>query len=161
MSSPLKLLYVCTHNACRSILAEVVTREVLGDRVEVCSAGSNPAGRIHPLTIQYLEQQGHTATGLASESFEEHRRFDPDIVVTVCDSAANEVCPLWLEPTASVHWGLPDPSHATGDEQAKLAAFTPVVQIIAKRLSALSELDFEDRDTADIARAMQSMGSLK
>jgi arsenate reductase (thioredoxin) len=160
MNSPLKLLYVCTHNACRSILAEVVTRKMLGNRAEVRSAGSSPAGRIHPLTLQFLQAQGHTATDLASESFEEHRNFDPDIVVTVCQSAANEVCPVWLEPAANVHWGLPDPSHANGDQHAKLKAFEPVMQIIARRAAALAALKFEGFSTAETARAMQTMESL-
>ena len=161
MNSPLKLLYVCTHNACRSILAEVISQDILGDRASVSSAGSSPAGRIHPLTLRFLEDQGSATAGLESESFDAHKEFAPDIVVTVCDRAANEACPLWLEPVASVHWGLPDPSHAEGDDRARLEAFEPVVQIIASRISALAALEFETLSTAEIASAMQAMESIQ
>lgn len=157
MNTPVKLLYVCTHNACRSILAEVITRQILDNRVVVRSAGSNPAGRIHPLTLRFLEQQGHSLTGLASQSFEEQRDFDPDIVVTVCDSAASEACPVWLGDVTRVHWGLPDPSHAEGSDEDRLRAFEPIVQILAKRLSALAELPLESTSAAELGDIMQTM----
>jgi arsenate reductase (thioredoxin) len=156
----LKLLYVCTHNACRSILAEVKTRQLLGDQVAVRSAGSNPAGRIHPLTLRYLAEQGYNTNGLASESFDDMRDFDPDIVITVCDRAAAEACPAWLGTAARVHWGLPDPSHSEGDEQAKLQAFEAVMQTLASRLAALQKHDLEALQPPELAEAMQSMDKL-
>jgi len=156
----LKLLFVCTHNACRSILAEVITRQLLGDQVTVRSAGSNPAGRIHPLTLHFLEQRGYNTTGLASESFDDVRDFDPDIVITVCDRAAAEACPAWLRPAARVHWGLPDPSHSEGGEQAKLLAFEAVMQTLASRLTALQKHDLEALQPPELAEVMQSMDTL-
>lgn len=156
----MKLLYVCTHNACRSILAEVITHQLLGDRVTVRSAGSNPAGRIHPLTLRFLEQEGYNTKGLASESFDDVRDFDPDIVITVCDRAAAEACPAWLGSAARVHWGLPDPSHSEGDEQAKLQAFEAVMQTLASRLAALQKHDLEALQPPELAEAMQSMDKL-
>ena len=153
----MKLLYVCTHNACRSILAEVLTRATLNDRVQVRSAGSSPGGQVHPLTLRYLEEHGYSTAGLASESLGAMREFDPDIVVTVCDSAAGEACPVWLAPAARVHWGLPDPSRAEGDDNAKLAAFEPVVQIIANRLSALSKMDLTGAYAEQLAATMQEL----
>jgi len=153
----LKLLFVCTHNACRSILAEVITRQLLGDQVVVRSAGSNPAGRIHPLTLRFLEDKGYNTKELASQSFDDVRDFDPDIVITVCDRAAAEACPAWLGPAARVHWGLPDPSHSEGDEQAKLLAFEAVMQILASRLTALEELDLASLQPYELAETMQTM----
>ena len=153
----MKLLFVCTHNACRSILAEVITRQLLGDQVVVRSAGSNPAGRIHPLTLRFLEDKGYKTKELASQSFDDVRDFDPDIVITVCDRAAAEACPAWLGPAARVHWGLPDPSHSEGDEQAKLLAFEAVMQILASRLTALEELDLASLQPYELAETMQTM----
>lgn len=153
----MKLLFVCTHNACRSILAEVITRQLLGDQVVVRSAGSNPAGRIHPLTLRFLEDKGYNTKELASQSFDDVRDFDPDIVITVCDRAAAEACPAWLGPAARVHWGLPDPSHSEGDEQAKLLAFEAVMQILASRLTALEELDLASLQPYELAETMQTM----
>jgi len=156
----LKLLFVCTHNACRSILAEVKTRQLLGDQVAVRSAGSNPAGRIHPLTLRYLAEQGYNTNSLASESFDDVRDFDPDIVITVCDRAAADACPAWLGPAARVHWGLPDPSHSEGDEHAKLRAFEAVMQTLASRLTVLQKYDLAALQPAELAEAMQTMKRL-
>ena len=123
----------------------------------VRSAGSNPAGRIHPLTLRFLEDKGYNTKELASQSFDDVRDFDPDIVITVCDRAAAEACPVWLGPAARVHWGLPDPSHSEGDEQAKLLAFEAVMQILASRLTALEELDLASLQPYELAETMQTM----
>jgi arsenate reductase len=153
----LKLLFVCTHNACRSILAEVITRQLIGDQVVVRSAGSNPAGRIHPLTLRFLKDKGYNTKELASQSFDDVRDFNPDIVITVCDRAAAEACPAWLGPAARVHWGLPDPSHSEGDEKAKLLAFEAVMETLASRLTALKELDLASFQPSELAETMQTM----
>jgi len=153
----LKLLFVCTHNACRSILAEVITRQLIGDQVVVRSAGSNPAGRIHPLTLRFLKDKGYNTKELASQSFDDVRDFNPDIVITVCDRAAAEACPAWLGPAARVHWGLPDPSHSEGDEKAKLLVFEAVMETLASRLTALKELDLASLQPSELAETMQTM----
>lgn len=144
MSQPLKILFVCTHNACRSVIGEVVTRALAEQRLEVASAGSNPAGRIHPLTLAYLEKFGYSQQGLRSKSFDDVKSFAPNIVITVCDSAANEPCPVWLSNNAiSVHWGLPDPSHPIDPDveadQAFLSTFATIEHRIRKLLAALNE----------------------
>ena len=153
----MKLLFVCTHNACRSILAEVITRQLIGDQVVVRSAGSNPAGRIHPLTLRFLKDKGYNTKELASQSFDDVRDFNPDIVITVCDRAAAEACPAWLGPAARVHWGLPDPSHSEGDEKAKLLVFEAVMETLASRLTALKELDLASLQPSELAETMQTM----
>ena len=153
----MKLLFVCTHNACRSILAEVITRQLIGDQVVVRSAGSNPAGRIHPLTLRFLKDKGYNTKELASQSFDDVRDFNPDIVITVCDRAAAEACPAWLGPAARVHWGLPDPSHSEGDEKAKLLVFEAVMETLASRLTALKELHLASLQPSELAETMQTM----
>ena len=139
----MKLLFVCTHNACRSILAEVITRSLGGDRIQVLSAGSNPSGRIHPLTLQYLRTSGYSTEGLSSKGYDEVESFNPDVVITVCDRAANESCPIWLGEAVKGHWGLPDPSHLDGSEQECAAVFDSVAATIKTRIEALLAQPFE------------------
>ncbi|MDO3380658.1 arsenate reductase ArsC [Gilvimarinus algae] len=126
----LKLLFVCTHNACRSVLAEVTANRLGEGRIEAASAGSAPAGRVHPLTLAYLQAQGVATDGLKSQGMDEFEDFSPDLVITVCDRAAGEACPLWLGNTAKAHWGLPDPSHSD-------ASFGAVVEVLERRIRAL------------------------
>ena len=140
------ILFICTHNACRSILAEVVTRTLAGPRLRVASAGSDPAGRVHPLTLQYLEKNKYSSKGLCSKSLDDIEQFKPDIVVTVCDSAARESCPLWLDNAIKVHWGLVDPTAIEGGRAATERAFDRVVRIVEARVRALLAQAFESQD---------------
>ena len=155
----MNLLYVCTHNACRSILAEVVTRKLAGDRIAVASAGSDPAGRIHPLTIEFLESIGQPVAELRSKGFDDLGEFKPDVVITVCDSAANEVCPVWLTSEAiTAHWGLPDPSHMNGTDAERIAAFRSVADTLAGRVEGLLSRPFESMDEAELKRLLHTLG---
>lgn len=155
----MNLLFVCTHNACRSILAEVITRELAGDRIQTASAGSQPAGRIHPLTVEFLQSTGYQTAGLRSKGFDDLDGFDPDVVITVCDSAAGEGCPVWLSRDALVvHWGLPDPSHLDGTDAERTAAFETVAGILRTRIGALLNEPFESLDSAALNRVLQSLG---
>ncbi|MDX2465088.1 MAG: arsenate reductase ArsC, partial [Porticoccus sp.] len=92
----MKILYICTHNRCRSILSEAITNHLSNGRIQAKSAGSHPAGEVHPLSIQYLREAGIATADLTSQSWNELETFAPDVVVTVCDSAAGETCPLWF-----------------------------------------------------------------
>lgn len=155
----MNLLYVCTHNACRSILAEVITRTLAGDRIGVASAGSDSAGRIHPLTIEFLESIGQPVTGLRSKGFDDLGEFRPDIVITVCDSAANEVCPVWLTSDAiTAHWGLPDPSHLHGTDAERMAAFRSVADTLEARVKGLLSQPFELMSEAEIRNLLNKLG---
>ena len=147
----MKLLFVCTHNACRSILGEVIASQLGGSRIEAASAGSNPAGRVHPLTLQYLNERGYRIDGLSSKGFDDVQSFNPDVVITVCDRAANESCPLWLGTAVKGHWGLPDPSHCEGTEQERTAAFDAVATKLNSRIEALLAEPFEELDAAQLA----------
>lgn len=153
----MKLLFVCTHNACRSILAEVVAAALGRGRIEVASAGSNPAGRVHPLTLQYLHAHGHSTEALSSKGFDEVQAFAPDVVITVCDRAANESCPVWLGTAVKAHWGLPDPSRLDGTEQERTAACDSVVAVIKARIEALLEQPFEELSGDELKEALNAI----
>lgn len=109
-NTPLKLLFLCTHNACRSILAEAICRQLAGDKCIVASAGSNPAGKVFPETLTKLREHGYEIEGLFSKSWDDLKDYHPDIVITVCDQAAGESCPIWFGKAVKGHWGLTDAS---------------------------------------------------
>ena len=117
--TPLNILILCTGNSCRSILGEVLFNELGDGRVQACSAGSQPAGAVNPRAIEKLAAEGHAVVGLASKSWDTFSGPDApalDIVITVCDSAAGETCPVWSGGPITVHWGIPDPADAIPDE---------------------------------------------
>lgn len=151
----MKLLFLCTHNACRSILAEVIARKLGGSRLQVASAGSAPAGRVHPLTLEFLSSAGYSTEGLRSQSLDEFRNFNPDAVVTVCDRAAGEACPLWLGDTLRIHWGLPDPSYAPEAERPQL--FQQVADILTQRIQALLDANPEQLEPEQLQTLMQNL----
>lgn len=157
----MNLLFVCTHNACRSILAESITRKIAGKRIQVASAGSQPAGRIHPLTLEYLTSVERPVDGLQSKGFDDLGEFKPDVVITVCDSAANVSCPVWLSDSAiTAHWGLPDPSHMDGTDAERQAAFQSVSRAIESRMEALLSQPFESMDKAELSDFLDTLGRL-
>ena len=137
MVQPFNLLFICTHNRCRSILAEAIANTRFDGVFRAFSAGSQPAGEIHPLTLKFLAARGLPIEGLRSQSWDDFADVDFDLVVTVCDSAANEACPLWMSDAPRAHWGMPDPSRATGDEAALEAAFYTVMDALESQLAAL------------------------
>ena len=105
----MKLLYICTHNRCRSILSEAITQQRAAGLIEARSAGSSPAGQVHPMTLHHLEQQGYATQGLRSTSWGDFADWEPDVVITVCDRAAQEPCPLYFGRAHQLHWSLARP----------------------------------------------------
>ena len=158
------VLILCTHNSARSILAEAMLNHLAaqaGADVRAHSAGSAPSGRVNPLAIAVLEAAGVSTRGLRSKSWDEYARPDAPvmrIVVTVCDSAAGETCPVWPGHPVRVHWGYPDPSAATGDEGDRRAAFERTRLAIGERMSRLLELPLATLDDASLGRALQALG---
>lgn len=136
----MKILYICTHNRCRSILCEAITNHMAGVGMVAASAGSQPVGQVHPLSLQYLREAGVPIVGLYSKSWDELEEFAPDLVITVCDSAANESCPVWFGKAVKLHWGLADPSKVEGGEAEKAAAFRACIAQIRARVKALLAL---------------------
>ena len=153
----MKLLFVCTHNRCRSILAEAIARHLGGNRLDVASAGSSPAGAVHPLTLRYLAEHGIATDGLVSKSWDDVPGQAPDVVVTVCDRAAGEACPLWLGKAEKVHWGLADPSAVSGDEAVVRDAFNTTIATLASRIEALLATPDALTDAAACARRMREL----
>ncbi|MFT4938533.1 MAG: arsenate reductase [Paraglaciecola sp.] len=137
----MKILYICTHNRCRSILSEAITNHVANGSIIAKSAGSQPVGEVHPLSIKYLNEAGISTHGLHSQSWDEFEDFAADVVVTVCDSAASETCPIWFGDSVKVHWGLADPSKLQGSEEQIADAFRTTIKEITLRVNKLMSLD--------------------
>jgi len=139
----MKILYICTHNRCRSILSEAITNHFAQGKLQAFSAGSQPAGEVHPLSIQYLSEKGILTDGLTSQSWDDYALESVDVVITVCNSAAAETCPIWLGNTLKVHWGLVDPSQLEGSETDIRNAFYSVMETIEQRVQRLLALNIE------------------
>lgn len=142
---PVNVLFLCTHNSARSILAEAVLNHIEKGRFKAFSAGSSPRDRQqpHPLALQVLKAAGIATDGLRSKSWDEFARADAphmDLVITVCDNAAGEVCPFWPGHPATAHWGYADPSGGTGSEAQKLEAFRHTLHDIRRRMELLVNL---------------------
>lgn len=156
----MKLLFICTHNRCRSIIAEAITNHVSGSRLLAASAGSAPVGEVHPLSLKYLADAGIATDGLRSQSWHELERFEPDVVITVCDSAAAESCPVWFGNALKVHWGLADPSKAEGSEETVKAAFIELMHRLLNRIERLLEQPFETMNEAELRILFTELGQI-
>ena len=130
----MKLLFICTHNRCRSILCEAIASQRGAGILQAASAGSAPVDAVHPLTLRYLEERGYSTAGLQSQSWHDLEGFEPGRVITVCDSAAGEVCPLWMDEVEKHHWGLSDPSRIEGDDAVIRNAFMAVIDLIESKV---------------------------
>ena len=142
---PLNILFLCTHNSARSILAEALLNDMGGDKFRAFSAGSSPREnqQPNPLALQTLQSAGINTAGLSSKSWDVFATPDApkmDLVITVCDNAAGEVCPFWPGQPATAHWGYADPSETQGPGAEKLAAFRQTMLMIQKRLQLLVNL---------------------
>lgn len=140
MARPLNVLFLCTHNSARSVLAECLLNHLGGTRFRAFSAGSQPSGRVNPFALQALAEQGIDTTALRSKAWDEFAAPDApamDLIITVCDSAAGETCPVWPGHPATAHWGYADPSATPGSDAAKLTAFRDTLALIRRRLEIL------------------------
>lgn len=152
MSADFNILILCTGNSARSILAEVLLNELGAGRLSAFSAGSQPVGRVNPGAIEKLEKQGHDVTGLASKSWDRYSGADApklDVVITVCDNAAGESCPIWNGAPVTAHWGIPDPA-VDGDFDSAYAR-------LKGRIDALLRLPFEAMSAADLGAALNDI----
>ena len=155
----MKILYICTHNGCRSILSEAITNHVAGDRIIAKSAGSQPSGVVHPLSIHYLKEANISVDGLQSQSWDEFEDFKPDVVVTVCDSAAGEACPVWFGNSVKVHWGLADPSKIEGSEEEKAEGFRACIAEITERVNKLIPIAEKNLTPAELKSELAKLGA--
>lgn len=141
----LNVLFLCTHNSARSILAEAILNHIGRGRFRAYSAGSSPRDnqKSNPLGLQVLQGAGISTEGLHSKSWDEFGKSDAphmDLVITVCDNAAGEVCPYWPGQPATAHWGYPDPSAGDGTDAQKLEAFRQTLHALKRRLELLTSL---------------------
>ena len=141
-TSPLNVLFLCTHNSARSILAEALLNDMGKDEFKAYSAGSSPREnqQPNPLGLQILLKAGISIEGLRSKSWDEFASPDApkmDLIITVCDNAAGEVCPIWPGHPATAHWGYPDPSEGDGSDAEKLEAFRKTMHAMKRRLELL------------------------
>ncbi len=154
----MKLLFICTHNRCRSILAEAICKHEGGDLLQAYSAGNSPVGEVHPLTIGALEALSIPTSSLKSESWDAFETADIDYVITVCDKAANEPCPLWFGKTRQVHWGLVDPSAVKGEPELITAAFDLTIEILRRRIKQVKSWIEQGLDEEALYEGMKALG---
>jgi protein-tyrosine-phosphatase len=155
------VLFLCTGNSARSILAEcILDREGKG-RFKAFSAGSHPKGRIHPFALDLLRKMNHPTAGLRSKSWEEFARADApplDFVFTVCDDAANEVCPVWPGQPMTAHWGVPDPAAAKGTEAERHLAFADAYRMLSNRIGIFVSLPLRSLDRLSLQKRLDEIG---
>lgn len=157
MPSPLRVLVLCTGNSCRSIIGEALFNHLGQGRIAAFSAGSRPTGTVHPKSLQLLQSKGINTDGFRSKTWDEFAGTSIDVVITVCDSAAGEACPVFFGAPVKAHWGLPDPAHATGTEEEVMAAFESVYKTLEARIRAFLRLpDGLARD--ELARHLRQIG---
>ena len=143
---PINVLVLCTGNSDRSVLAEVLINDLGGGRWQAYSAGSHPTGKVNPLSIEVLKEKGHSVEGLRSKSWDEFARPgapEMDLVITVCNNAAGEICPIWPGHPSKLHLGFPDPAAAQGNGEMRLAEFRKVYAMIEKNVRRLLDLGLD------------------
>lgn len=158
---PYNVLFLCTGNSARSILAEAVLNRLGGGRFKAYSAGSFPKGTVHPFAIDLLERQNYPTKGLRSKSWDEFATPDAeplDFVFTVCDNAAGEACPLWPGQPMTAHWGLPDPAAAEGSEAERRLAFADTLRMLRNRIGAFVNLPIKSLDKLSLQNRLREIG---
>jgi protein-tyrosine-phosphatase len=158
---PLSVLFLCTHNSARSIIAEAILNRLGAGRFKAYSAGSQPSGKVHPYALDLLRQLNYDTSSLRSKSWEEFTAPDApdlDFVFTVCDNAANEVCPVWPGQPISAHWGLPDPSAAEGNDSERHFAFADTHRMLYQRISIFTNLPLASLDKLSLQKRLDDIG---
>ncbi|MCW2270723.1 Low molecular weight protein-tyrosine-phosphatase YwlE [compost metagenome] len=156
----MRILFMCTANSCRSILSEALFNHLAPQGIEAVSAGSFPKGQVLPRSLTTLQQAGICIDGLHSKGNDAFKDSPPDIVITVCDRAAGEACPVYFGPALKSHWGLEDPSEVTGDEAAIDAAFRSTLARIERRCQAFLALPFGRLGRDERQRELDRIGTL-
>jgi arsenate reductase len=155
------VLFLCTGNSARSIMAEVIMRHLGGERFMVYSAGSHPQGTVHPLAVATLQSMGLPVDGLRSKSWQEFTPPDAvplDFVFTVCDDAAGEVCPVWPGAPMTAHWGIEDPVACDGTEDAQRQKFYQVALLLQRRIELFLSLPFATLDRMTMQAKLTDIG---
>jgi arsenate reductase len=158
---PYNVLFLCTGNSARSILAEAILNKLGQGKFMAYSAGSDPKGAVNPHTIALLTRLGYSTEGLRSKSWDEFAKPgapDLDFVFTVCDNAANEVCPIWPGQPMTAHWGVPDPAAVCGDERTTERAFKDAYQVLQRRIELFANLPVKSLDRMSLKKRIDEIG---
>ena len=156
------VLFLCTGNSARSIMAEAILNQIGGGRFRGHSAGSHPAGQVNPHALELLERNRYRTEGLRSKSWDEFARTDAppmNFVLTVCDKAAGEVCPVWPGQPMTAHWGVEDPSAFEGTEPEKLKVFRDAAMVLRRRIELMLALPMAALDRLAIEREIRAIGT--
>ena len=161
---PYHVLFLCTHNSARSIIAEAVANKSSGGKFKAFSAGSQPRGQVHPFALDLLRNSGFDVSSLRSKSWSEFAGPGAtllDFVFTVCDNAANEVCPVWPGQPMTAHWGVPDPSLAEGSEAERRLAFADTMRMLNQRIGIFMSLPFRSLDQMSLQNRLREIGQMQ
>jgi arsenate reductase (thioredoxin) len=163
MSNPRNVLFLCTANSARSILAEAILNRHGEGHFRAFSAGSQPRGIPNPDAIRFLESRGYDAAFARSKSWDEFAANGApqmDFIITVCDNAAGEACPVWPGRPATAHWGIPDPAGVEGSEEERLAAFAEAHAKLERRIEAYLALPLDALDQTELKSRMAEIGRM-
>ena len=163
MAEPYNVLFLCTGNSARSVIAEAILNKLGAGKFRSFSAGSQPKGRVHPETIRLLQGLGYDTSGFRSKSWDEFTAASApqfDFVFTVCDNAAAESCPLWPGQPMTAHWGVPDPAEATGTDAEIALAFKEAYRMLNQRIGIFTSLPLRSLDKLALQRKLKEIGGV-
>jgi arsenate reductase (thioredoxin) len=163
MTEPFNVLFLCTGNSARSIMAEAILNKIDAGKFHAYSAGSHPKGQVHPETVRLLQSLGYDTTGFRSKSWSE--LADPgapllDFVFTVCDNAAGETCPVWPGQPMTAHWGVPDPAAAKGTPAEIALAFKDAYRMLNRRIGIFASLPLRSLDQLSLQKKLREIGQM-
>ena len=160
---PLNVLFLCTGNSARSIMAEAILNRLGAGRFRAYSAGSHPAGKVNPLALNLLRKMNYDVSKLRSKSWEEFEAASApklDFVFTVCDDAAAEACPVWPGQPMTAHWGLPDPAKAEGTEAERNLAFADTMRMLTQRIGIFVNLPLDKLSKLSLQAELDTIGRM-
>jgi arsenate reductase len=155
------VLFLCTGNSARSIIAESILKSVGQGRFNAYSAGSRPTGRVNPLALEYLQVNRMPTERLRSKDWQEFAQPGApslDFVITVCDNAAGEICPVWPGRPVTAHWGVPDPAAVDGSDEKKRKAFSDAARILLNRIRIFASLPLDKLDRLSLQNKLREIG---
>ena len=158
---PLNVLFLCTHNSARSQIAECIINRLGMGKFKGYSAGSHPKGEVHPFALELLKRLNYDTSNVRTKSWDEFAAPGApslDFVFTVCDDAANEVCPVWPGQPMTAHWGLPDPSAAEGTDAEKRFAFADAYRMLNQRIGIFTNLPLASLDKLSLQKHLDEIG---
>jgi arsenate reductase (thioredoxin) len=161
MAEPYNVLFLCTGNSARSIMAEAILNKAGAGNFRAHSAGSRPKGEVHPKTMRLLKSLGHDTSGFRSKSWHEFAKPGApalDFVFTVCDNAAGEACPVWPGQPMTAHWGVPDPAEAKGTEAEIALAFKDAYRMLNQRIGIFTALPLRSLDQLTLQKKLKDIG---